>query len=268
MAIPSMDERARTIERLLLERGRVSVDELARLFGTSPVTVRQDLTTLEADGKLRRVRGGAVRVSNGADGAAFDFRLRQQQDEKRSIAERAAELVSDGDALVLDCSTTTYHLARRLTHARRNLIVVTNGLRIAQVLSENPTITVIMPGGTVHATAQALVGGVPETLSGAGRLSKGFFGPWAVSAELGYLDVHAGEADFKRWMVEACDQLVALFDSSKSSHFAFIPFAQLSDVHVSVTDRGIPDQLTKALRKAGQEILLVDPEQQPASEDA
>lgn len=256
MAIPTAGERARTIERLLLERGRVTVDELVTLFGTTPVTVRQDLNTLELDGKLKRVRGGAVRPPDAGDGMAFDFRLRQQLAEKQAIAARAAALVHDGDTLILDCSTTAYHLARRLV-TRQNLVVLTNGLRVAQALSENPSTTVIMPGGTVHATAQSLVGGFPDTLSG--RIRRGFFGPWAVSAELGYLDVHAGEAEFKRRMVDACEEVVALFDSSKSSHFAFIPFAALSDVQVSVTDTGLPDQLAEALEAAGQHIIQVDP---------
>lgn len=256
MTTPSIEERARTIERLIWESDRVTVDELAQLFGTSTVTVRQDLAALEAAGRVKRVRGGAVRPTDSADSRAFDFRARQQQREKHAIAERAAALVQDGDALMLDCSTTAYHLARRL-RGRQNLVVFTNGLRVAQALSENPTTTVLMPGGTVHATAQSLVGHFPDTLNGLGRMQRAFFGPWAVSAEQGYLDINAAEADFKRRMIETCDQAVAIFDSTKSSHFAFIPFAGLAEVTVSITDSGLPDSLAEAMRQAGQEIITV-----------
>lgn len=258
MTTPSIEERARTIERLIWERDRVAVDELAHLFGTSAVTVRQDLAALESAGRVKRVRGGAVRPDS-SDSRAFDFRSRQQQREKEAIAERAAALVEDGDALMLDCSTTAYHLARRL-RGRQNLIVFTNGLRVAQALSENPTTTVIMPGGTVHATAQSLVGSFPDTLNGLGRMQRVFFGPWAVSAETGYLDINAAEADMKRKMIDSCDQAVAIFDSSKSSHFAFIPFARLAEVHVSITDSGLPPSLAEAMRAAGQEIVMVTPD--------
>lgn len=257
MTTPSIEERARTIERLIWERDRVSVEELVQQFGTSAVTIRQDLAALEAAGRVKRVRGGAVRPENG-DARAFDFRARQQQKEKEAIAERAAALVQDGDALMLDCGTTTYYLARRL-RARQNLIVFTNGLRIAQVLSENPTTTVIMPGGTVHATAQSLVGSFPDTLNGFGRMQRVFFGPWAVSAETGYLDISEAEADMKRKMIDSCDQVIALFDSTRSSHFAFIPFATLSEVNMSITDSGLPTSLADALRAAGQDLIIVDP---------
>jgi DeoR/GlpR family transcriptional regulator of sugar metabolism len=258
MTTLSIEERARTIERLIWEQDRVAVEELVLLFGTSAVTIRQDLTTLEAAGRVKRVRGGAVRPDS-ADWRAFDFRARQQQEQKEAIADRAAALVRDGDALMLDCGTTTYYLARRL-RGRQNLIVFTNGLRIAQALSENPTTTVIMPGGTVHATAQSLVGSFPETLNGLGRMQRVFFGPWAVSAEQGYLDINAGEADMKRKMIESCDQAIALFDSTKASHFAFIPFASLAEVHVSITDSGLPASLADAMKVAGQEIIIVDPD--------
>lgn len=258
MTTPSIEERARTIERLIWERDRVSVEELALQFETSAVTIRQDLAALEAAGRVKRVRGGAVRPQNG-DSRAFDFRARQQQKAKEAIAERAADLVRDGDALMLDCSTTAYHLARRL-RARQNLIVFTNGLRVAQALSENPSTTVIMPGGTVHATAQSLVGSFPDTLNGPGRMQRVFFGPWAVSAEHGYLDINTAEADMKRKMIESCEQAIAIFDSTRSSHFAFIPYASAGEVQMSITDTGLPDPLADALRAAGQEIIIVKPE--------
>jgi DeoR/GlpR family transcriptional regulator of sugar metabolism len=258
MTTLSIEERARTIERLIWERDRVAVEELALLFGTSAVTIRQDLTALEVAGRVKRVRGGAVRPDS-TDSRAFDFRARQQQQEKEAIAERAAALVQDGDALMLDCGTTAYYLARRL-RGRQNLIVFTNGLRVAQALSENPTTTVIMPGGTVHATAQSLVGSFPDTLNGLGRMQRVFFCPWAVSTEQGYLDINAAEADMKRKMIESCDQAVALFDSTRASHFAFIPFAGLADVHMSISDSGIPASLADAIKAAGQEIVIVEPE--------
>ena len=61
MTTLSIEERARTIERLIWEQDRVAVEELVPLFGTSAVTIRQDLTTLEAAGRVKRVRGGAAR---------------------------------------------------------------------------------------------------------------------------------------------------------------------------------------------------------------
>ena len=64
----------------------------------------------------------------------------------------------------------------------------------------------------------------------------------------------------KRKMIESCDQAIALFDSTKASHFAFILFASLAEVHVSITDSGLPASLADAMKAAGQEIIIVDPD--------
>jgi DeoR family transcriptional regulator, aga operon transcriptional repressor len=103
-------ERQQEVLRLLDGAGRVSVQDLADRFGVSLVTVRKDLEALERRRLLRRVRGGAVGAS-GADEGAFEMRLRYRSAEKMAIARAAAEIVRDGDAIALDCSTTCYFLA-------------------------------------------------------------------------------------------------------------------------------------------------------------
>lgn len=243
----------------MLERGRVSVDELTRELGTSDVTIRNDLRSLDRSGRVRRVRGGAVRIGDSGDAAAFDQRVQREFPVKAAIAARAAELVRDGDTIWLDCSTTSYHLARRLG-SRRNLVIITNGLRVAQALADNSTATVLMPGGTLHTTAQALVGGYFGNDFAPGSLRLGFFGPWAVSVDRGYLDVHAGEAEMKRAMLKVCDTSVAMFDATKESEFAFLPVVGLDDVTMSISDTRLTQRTAAALRSAGQEVTLVDPE--------
>jgi DNA-binding transcriptional regulator YhcF (GntR family) len=155
-------ERQQEVLRLLEGTGKVSVPELAQRLGVSVVTVRKDLDALERRRILRRVRGGAVAV-RGADEGAFEMRVRYRVPEKQAIARAAAELVRDGDAIGLDCSTTCYHLAREIRD-RSGLIVVTNGLRAAEVLSESDA-TVVMPGGTLRRSSWSLVGdlGTPST---------------------------------------------------------------------------------------------------------
>jgi len=255
---PSMAERTRTIERLLWEQGRVTVDELSALFGVSAVTVRQDLAALEQEGRLTRIRGGAVQADAGSSStSSFDARARDRLAEKRAIAARAAELVRDGDTIILDCSTTAYHLAR-CWKDRRNLVVITNGLRVAQALGDNPSTTVIMPGGTLHSTAQSLIGGFTDALDTFGTANWGFFSPWAVNPALGYMDINAGEAAFKERLIASCRNTVALFDSSKASDFAFIPVAGFDRVDHSISDSGLASAAIEAIKAAGQQLTLVE----------
>jgi DeoR/GlpR family transcriptional regulator of sugar metabolism len=251
----SMEERSRMILRLLQERERITVPELTRLFAASEVTIRQDLAQLEAQGKLTRIRGGAIRRS-APQRVGFDMRLEQRVPQKQAIARAAAGLVRDGDAISLDSSTTAYYLALEL-QSRKDLVVVTSSLRAAAVLSALPDATVLMPGGRVRVTSQSIVGDVGHMFEGRGRLRLGFFGISSVT-EHGFLELGAEEALIKRRLIEVCDTVVAIFDSSKAGRFAPMRFAQLDEVNLTISDTGLPDVVADGLRSAGQEVVLVE----------
>jgi DeoR/GlpR family transcriptional regulator of sugar metabolism len=251
----SMEERSRLILRMLEERERITVAELTSLFAASEVTIRQDLAQLEALGRLTRIRGGAIRRS-GSLRVGFEMRLEQHVAQKKAIARAAAEFVRDGDAISLDSSTTAYYLALEL-QSRKDLVVVTSGLRVAAVLSALPDATVLVPGGRVRVTSQSIVGDVGHVFEGRGRLRLGFFGVSSVT-EQGFLELGAEEALIKCRLIEVCDTVVGIFDSSKAGRFAPMRFAGLDEVNVTVSDTGLPAEIVDELRSAGQEVLLVE----------
>jgi DeoR/GlpR family transcriptional regulator of sugar metabolism len=249
-----MEERSRMILRMLDERERITVVELTSLFGASEVTVRQDLAQLETQGKLTRIRGGAIRRS-APQRVGFDMRLEQHVARKKAIARAAAGLVRDGDAISLDSSTTAYFLGLEL-RARKDLVVVTSGLRVAAVLSALPDATVMMPGGRVRVTSQSIVGDIGHMFEGRGRLRLGFFGVSSVT-DHGFLELGSEEALVKRRLIEVCETVVAIFDSSKAGRFAPTRFAGLDEVNITISDPGLPAATVAALRAAGQEVVLV-----------
>jgi DeoR family transcriptional regulator of aga operon len=242
-------ERAQQVLQLLDIGGRVSVTDLSARFGVSAVTVRKDLESLERRHLLRRVRGGAV-AADGGDEGAFEMRLRLQTGRKQAIAESAARLVRDGDAIALDCSTTCYYLAERIRD-RRGLVVVTNGLRAAELLSESDAITVVVPGGTVRRSSWSLVGDFGDVFSSRGRLASGFFGLRSLSVGAGLLELSTEETGVKRRLASVCAQVYGLFDSSKIDRFALHPFASTSRITGLITDDGAPDDFVAAWRRAG-----------------
>jgi DeoR family transcriptional regulator of aga operon len=236
----SMDEfsREQAILAALRSTGRVTVVDLASEFGVSTVTVRKDLESLERRSLLRRVRGGAVGVS-ASDEGSFETRLRDARCRKQAIAWAAAELVRDGDVLALDSSTTAFYLASELLD-RRNLVVVTNSLRVSMLLMEQSSARVLVLGGLLRRSACSLVGLIGETLCGRGRIAKGFFGVVGLSPTLGLMDISAEEAHMKRALAAACDQVYGVFDSSKVRGFGLHPFVSPSMVTGLYTDDAVP----------------------------
>jgi len=260
----SLDEFAReqaTLTALKLT-GQVAVNELSAQFGVSTVTVRKDLEVLERRNLLRRVRGGAVSVG-ASDEGAFEMRLRHAQDSKRAIAKAAAKLVADGDVIAIDSSTSTFYLAQEIVD-RRNLIVITNGLRHALLFMEQSSAMVLMPGGVLRRSAGSLVGPIGDVLKGRGRIGKGFFGLVGISTTLGLLDVSAEEAHTKLFMAQACDQVYGLFDSSKVNGFGLHSFTATDDITGMFSDDGIPAEVVEEWAAIGVPLTTA-PVAQPAS---
>src|SRR5437868_13617356 len=131
----SQSERMEHVLRLLETRDHVQVAELSQTFAVSEVTVRSDLTELARQGLVARIRGGVRALQQGQSEVGFDLRLRLEVERKRAIARAAAAMVDEGEAIALDASTTAYYLALEL-RAKRELVVVTNGLLVATALAD------------------------------------------------------------------------------------------------------------------------------------
>src|SRR4051794_22810846 len=165
----------RRVLELLETRDSVHVAELAEAFAVSEVTVRSDLAALAEQGLVARVRGGVRPLQRGESEVGFDLRLRLEVERKRAIARAAAAMVGEGEAVALDASTTAYYLALEL-RAKRELVVVTNGLLVATALADAPGITVLVTGGTLRLSAMSLVGDLAPAVLGPTRITKGFPG--------------------------------------------------------------------------------------------
>lgn len=249
-------ERRQEILRLLEHNGRVSIAELSRRFEVSEVTVRKDLAWLEAQGLLIRTHGGAIPVDRNPAEMAFEVRERLHREEKLRIAQAAASLVQDGDSIALDASTTAMYLARALRN-RRELTVVTNGIRVAMEFAGRPGITVLMPGGIVRWEAFSLVGTWGETILQKVHIQRAFVGAKGLTLTEGLTDVNNDEVRLKRAIVNAAKEVIAIVDHTKWGRVAFATFCPLERVRLVISDVKAPPELVEAMRQRGIEVWLV-----------
>jgi len=244
--------------RLLETRARVQVAELSETFAVSEVTVRSDLGELARQGLLARIRGGARALQHGQSEVGFDLRLRLEVERKRAIARAAAEMVGEGEAVALDASTTAYYLALELC-AKRELVVVTNGLLVATALADAPGITVLVTGGMLRLSAMSLVGDLGADVLRATRINKGFLGARGLSLSRGLMDLNPDEVRIKQEMADACDLVFGIFDGTKWHRSALLAFVQVEDLAGIITDSSAPAAEVEAWRGAGVEVTTVDP---------
>lgn len=194
--------------------GAVSLRELARVVQTSEVTVRRDVRALEAEGLLDRRHGGAVLPGGFTRESGFPQKSHLATAEKTAIADLAASLVGEGEAIVVGAGTTTQELARRLARVP-GLTVVTNSLLVAQALAHANRVEVVMTGGTLRGSNYALVGsGAEQSLQGL-RVSKAFLSGSGLTAERGLSTSNMLSASVDRALVQAAAEVVVLADHTK-----------------------------------------------------
>jgi ribose transport system substrate-binding protein len=207
-------ERRQGILEFLRERpGRVT--ELARLLNVSEGTIRNDLRALEEAGQLTRVRGGAVvRQGRQPISSAFAARARANASAKKRIARWAADMIEDGDSVLLDSSSTVFHIAHFLLE-RSNLTIVTNGIEVAFALAENPTHTIILIGGVLRPDRALTVGYLGEKILESLHIKTAFVSCTGFSVETGLTQIDIQEAQLKSRIIESTERVVALIDSTK-----------------------------------------------------
>jgi DeoR/GlpR family transcriptional regulator of sugar metabolism len=255
----SQNERRDRVLQMLETSDSVRVTELAKTFSVSEVTVRNDLAELARQGLLARVRGGARPMQRGQSELGFDLRLRLEVDQKQAIARAAAAMIGDGEAVALDSSTTAYFLALEL-HAKRELVVVTNGLLIAAALADAPGVSVLVTGGLLRLPAMSLVGELGTDVLRATRIDKGFLGARGLSLDRGLMDLNPEEVRIKQQMADACERVVGIFDGTKWRRSALLSFVSADRVDAIVTDTSAPADEIGAWRARGTEVVAVETE--------
>ncbi|MFC4465320.1 DeoR/GlpR family DNA-binding transcription regulator [Streptomyces xiangluensis] len=232
--------------RALLEQvradGYVTTGGLARQFDVDGSTIRRDLAHLERAGLIKRTRGGLFPAEPAAAiDVPYDVRRGAHLAEKTAIAQAAAELIENGQSVILDSGSTTYQLAVALRRQKKDVFVVTNDLMIAVCLATDPTIRVHLTGGSPVDTAYTLVG--PSTVTELERLHADwtFLGSEAVHHRAGITNINMVELPVKQAMVNAAERVAVVAASASFGKRALVPVCSLDAISLFITDDGITD---------------------------
>ncbi len=241
-------ERQQTILALLAKVVSLKVTELASSLMVSEGTIRNDLNRLEHDGLLRRVRGGAILVNKHNAQSQINHRASINAENKKKIAKRAAELVNDGDVILLDASTTVLYMTSFLQD-RRDLTIVTNQLELAQIMARVPQNRVILLGGIVDSEGIKVNGTISQDILKDLHINTAFVSSVGFSFDSGLMEADIDEAEFKEQVIKSASKVVAVLDSSKFKKVALKPFARMEQINYIITDDAIDSKTVKRLRE-------------------
>jgi len=248
------EQRHQLILRALRSGGTASVIDLSEQLDVSAATVRRDLLKLEGDGLLSRVHGGAVIEE---DRAPFDEAAGVQVAEKDAIAARAAELIEDGQSVILDSGTTVHRLARRL-HGRR-LTVITNSLAVYEELTADENIALMLLGGMVIRESRMLDGFMAEDNLRQVHADWTFMGACGVRSGGQVMDTTVAEVPARRAMIAAGDKVALLADRSKFPGSGMVKICGPEDLDLLVTTASADDATCMALNDAGVRVITTPP---------
>jgi len=240
-----MLERQNEIFNYLQKHKYGSVSELAQKFFIGEATIRRDLKKLEKQKLIERTYGGAVLIEGLSGEIPIDVREKERNSAKDFIAREAAKYISDNDVIIIDSSTTSASIIHYIED-RKNLVVITNGAKVAIELSKQPEVTVYCTGGRQRSNSLSFVGAQAEKSIKSYTSQKLFFSCRALHTEYGVQDSSVEEAELRKVMMERSTESFLLCDSSKLDGKAFYNICDLSSIDYLITEKD-PGDLWKQL---------------------
>lgn len=249
-------ERIEEIATLIDKRGKLTLRQLSEYFPrVSQMTLRRDLFLLEEEGKIIRVRGGAMSVKDvqKTSGEPYVKKTAIHTDEKIEIAQKAASLIDQGASIFLDAGTTALYLAKEMPDVFCN--VFTNGVAVATELCKKKNVQVNLLGGPL----------IKENLSTASSLSSMYFADTnfelaiisaaAFTPENGFSCGSQMEADLFKIICKKAKFTYMMLDSSKIGKIKPYTFARIDDINVLITDEAFPEGLKEAFKEKNIVVL-------------
>ncbi|MSC86330.1 DeoR/GlpR transcriptional regulator [Eubacterium sp. am_0171] len=248
--------RRKEILAALKKHGKVNTIELAEKMNVSPMTIRRDFTKFAQEGLITVEYGGAILK----EGYLFEDSMVTKQDqypeEKARIAQKCAEYIKEGDSVYLDAGTTVCEIAKQIRD-RRNLIVVTHSLLVANALAHSPGIKVIMMPGEYREFSMAYMGELTNSYITRFHIDKTFLGVEGIDLKNGVTVPDIIDGASKRTLAEHSDKVICVADSSKIGKTTFFKICEVEDLQILVTDKGISEKAKEELISSGLNLQIV-----------
>lgn len=239
---------------LISERGYMNIDELASLLDVSTQTVRRDIRKLSEQGLITRHHGGAGRASSVVN-TAFEQREVSLTEEKKAIAEAVADYIPDGSTVFITIGTTVEQVARALLN-HNHLRIITNSLRVAHILYNNPRFEVMVPGGTLRPNNSGIIGPAASAFVAGFRADYLVTSVGAIDGDGAMLEFDVNEANVVRTMMAHSRNILLAADHTKYHASAAVEIGNVSQVAALFTDAMPSLALKSWLDEHHTEIIL------------
>ena len=246
----ALERRNIILERLNLE-GKVIVSALSQEFDVTEETIRRDIEKLEREGLATKTYGGALSVSKQTNKELpYLARKKRNIDLKQDIAEKVAEMINDGDQLMLDASTTSLEIAKKIKQ-KNNITIITNSLEILVELADKTGWTILSTGGTLKEGSYSLSGSSAEKMIRDHHVDIEICSAKGIDMNMGITESNEKDAEIKKSIFNAANLKILALDHTKFEKISFIKVCDIKDVDVIATDCYPGDAWKRRIEDAG-----------------
>lgn len=228
------------IKDIIMEKKSVVVSELATCFSVTEETIRRDLKTLEDEGFLIRTYGGAFIQDGVQNEVDLSIRETAYTDSKQLIAAKCGEIIRNGDSIFLDASTTALFIARAVRDMR--LTILTNSLKVINLLSDCPNIRLISIGGLFNENNMSFIGRSALQSLDSYFVDKTFMSCRSLSMAHGISDSNESMSEIRQKLLSRSNYIYVVADYSKFDKTSFINICNFEDIHGLITDKQLDQE--------------------------
>lgn len=249
-------EREQFIRSEVTNKGVVYVNQLVKDLKVTPPTIRSDLDKLSKKyNDLDRIHGGIIYKENSLSSplpdivVGYNQRAFSNREEKKSIANKAIDLLKNGDTILLDSSSTCFEFASILVNSSIQLTIITNGLSTGALLKQNDSLNVLFIGGLLKKDSNTVYDEFDHSILNNFNVDKYFFSATGLSINSGFSERNLMEVKNKRENVLNAKQSIALIDYTKFDQDASYTFCTLKEVDFLITDNKLESKTKKVYEK-------------------
>ena len=243
-------DRIEEIAELIDKRGKLTLEQLEEQFPrVSQMTLRRDLFQLEEEGRIIRIRGGAMSVKEveKTSGEPYTKKTTVHTDEKIAIAQKTATLIDEGASIFIDGGTTALYFAKEMPDVACN--VFTNGIAVAKELAKKKNVNINLLGGQLLKDNLSTVSSLAPIYFTDTNFELAIISATAFTMESGFSCNSQAEADLLKLIKKKAKFLYMMLDSSKIGKIMPYTFARAHDINVLITDASFPQFLKEKFKE-------------------
>ena len=243
------NERHKIITRMLQKDGAVTTSALVKYFDVSIETIRRDLLTMENQGLLQRVHGGAVPELKMKSFHSLEKLNEENESLKKELSKNAADFINENDIIAVDTGSTAIFFAEELLKRFSKVTVITHSVDVLNILGGQKEFSVILCGGHFKASENCFYGSLVTDALSRLHADKCFVFPTAVSLKNGICDYTDDLMTIQKAILSISNKAFILADSSKFEKSAMLKLDDMKEEYTYVTDSKLSDSILKLYKE-------------------